>query len=77
MSINQLFEIITREGYTARIVSVFTGEDETPGIMVTHNYSGLYPSAETWETFYRIKKLARAAGYDSEARGYFTASLIF
>lgn len=77
MNIEKLFKNITREGFTARRVMVSTGDESTPGIMVSHDYEGLYPTFETWTTFYRIQKLARAAGFQSEERGYFTATLIW
>ncbi len=78
MSIDKLFENITREGFTARKVDLFTGtENNRPGIMVSHNYEGTWPTPETWRAFYRIQKLARAAGFQSEERGYFTATLIW
>ena len=77
---DKLFTLLTRKGFLARKVTVYNCFEEcgtdVPGIMVSHNYNGPYPSAETWTTFYSVKKLASAAGFHCEERGYYTATLI-
>ena len=64
-----------------RISNYAESEDEEvhdiPGIMVEHDYYGPYPYDEIWKSYYYVKRLARAAGYQSEERGYFTGTLIY
>lgn len=47
------------------------------GIMVYHDYFGLYPNAETMRKHNAVENIARAAGLRSEQRGHYSATLIY
>ena len=52
-------------------------EDGTTGkvVMAYHDYDGLYPNAETFNTIAAVQRIAK--GHKTEPRGHYTATVIF
>lgn len=51
--------------------------ETVPAIMVYHDYTGPYPTSETWGKIYQVRRIAARHHLRTETRGYYTASLIF
>lgn len=47
------------------------------GLRVDHDYSGLYPGAETFKAHGLADQAARKAGFTAETRGHYTATFIY
>lgn len=47
------------------------------GLMVKHDYIGLYPTVEAYEKHYAACKVAKRFGLSAEKRGHVTATLIY
>ena len=80
MSINTLCNGLRKKGLDARIVTVHnyngSGHD-APGIMVYHDYDGLYPSRDALHACDIAEAYATRNGYNAEHRGHYTATLIY
>lgn len=69
---------LTRAGLTAEAVTIRTAAtEEAPAVRVMHNYSGLYPTPEALAAHRAAVKVAAALGLRAEARGCYTATLIY
>lgn len=53
------------------------GENTRPGIMVAHDYEGPYPTDEARALHHKALAIAAKYGCRAEARGYYTATLIY
>lgn len=53
-----------------------SGEDKA-GIMVLHEYNGLYPDKNALEKHNAVMNIAGRAGLHAEQRGYYNATLIY
>ena len=47
------------------------------GIMVFHDYNGLYPDKNALENHNAVMNIARRAGLKAEQRGHYSATLIY
>lgn len=78
MSIATLYNKLRKSGYDAESVNLWSDDGNArPGIMVKHDYCGLYPTQNVLETHAAVVNIARRAGFNAEKRGYCTATLIF
>ena len=50
---------------------------DTTGVMVFHDYNGLYPDKNALEKHNAVMNIARRAGLHAEQRGYYNATLIY
>lgn len=80
MSINALYNGLRKKGLDARMITVHnvngSGHD-APGIMVYHDYDGLYPTREALNACSAAEAYAARHGFHAEDRGYYTATLIY
>ena len=72
---------LERAGFEFKPVRLYktdsSSEDTIPGIMVYHDYIGEYPTSETWDRIWRVKRIAAKYHLRRETRGYYTATLIY
>ena len=72
---------LTRAGFEYKPVRLYktnsSSPETVPAIMVYHDYTGEYPSAETWKRIYEVKRIAARHHLRRETRGYYTATLIY
>lgn len=75
----KLFKELARAGLNYRAVTIYNynGKEETPGIMVDHDYTGMYPSREALQAAGVAAKIADKLHLHSEHRGHCTATLIY
>lgn len=51
---------------------------EYKGLMVEHNYDGMYPHSGIWQSIDAIRAIVRRyKGFKAEDRGFYTATLIY
>ena len=50
---------------------------DTTGVMVFHDYNGLYPDKTALEKHNAVMNIARRAGVKAEQRGNYSATLIY
>lgn len=77
---NIILRKLEKLGLQYKVVTINRPNGKTgscDGIMVYHDYFGLYPSAETMRKHNAVENIARAAGLRSEQRGHYTATLIY
>lgn len=78
MNIATLYNNLRKNGYTAESVNLWSDDGNArPGIMVKHDYFGLYPTQNALETHVAVVNIARRAGFNAEKRGYCTGTLIY
>lgn len=71
---SRILKALARAGLDARPVDL-TGNRR--GVMVQHDYYGLYPDAEAIRKAQQARRVAARLGYESETRGHYTATLIY
>lgn len=80
MSITALYNKLKKQGYDVEKITVYnvagSGKD-AGGIIVRHNYGGLYPTRDALEVHATISNIARRAGFTANSRGHYTATLIY
>ena len=54
-----------------------TNPEKIPAIMVYHNYEGPYPTSETWDKIYQVRRIAARHRLNYETRGYYSATLLY
>ena len=79
-----LFKALDAAGLDPRYVELgnHNGRDGSfvpvvKGIMIDHDYMGLYPDAESREIMNAARDMAKRAGFRSEVRGFYQATLIY
>lgn len=73
---NQLDKIGVK--YNGVTITNYSGSGEdTAGIMVFHEYNGLYPDKNALEKHNAVMNIAGRAGLHAEQRGYYNATLIY
>ena len=78
MNIAKVIAALEKAGLTDhKPVNVWQGENSKPGIMVMHDYSGLYPGKDTFEKYHAACKIAKRFGLSAENRGHYVATLIY
>lgn len=76
----KLIRALNRAGlYETEPVKMTASSDGTPraGIMVKHDYSGLYPTPDALTKCAQAQEIAEKLGLASEPRGHKTATLIY
>lgn len=56
---------------------LYTLTDGTAGVMVLHDYYGIYPQRETFAAHDTATAIATRRGLRSEQRGHYTGTLIY
>lgn len=74
MSINTIIKKLTAAGLEYKEVQIYNPEKK--GIMVYHDYSGIYPTEEAFRAHEKATAIARKYKAYSEPRGHYTATLI-
>lgn len=77
MKIETLQKNLEKDGLTVCQIRLRFGEEIRQGLRVDHDYSGIYPDAETFRAHGAAVQTARKAGYTAEARGHYTATYIY
>ena len=77
MSIIEQLNKIGAAYHGVTITNCNKGAEDRPGIMVYHDYSGLYPDRAAMEKHNAVMNIARRAGLKAEQRGHYTATLIY
>jgi len=78
MNTEKVIKALSAAGLTEyKAVNIWNGDSCKPGLMVKHDYDGLYPNAETHEKIRAVRKIAKRFGLSAETRGYYTGTLIF
>lgn len=60
-----------------KAVNIYDGEKSRQGLLVEHDYCGLYPSDETFEKHHTVLKIAMKYGLKAERRGHYVSTLIY
>lgn len=72
---------LQRAGLEYKPVSVWatdsTNPEKIPAIMVYHDYTGPYPTSETWGKIYQVRRIAARHRLNYETRGYYSATLLY
>lgn len=78
MKMTTLYNKLLKSGYEAEKINLWSNDGNArPGIMVKHDYCGLYPTKNALETHAAVVNIARRAGFNAEKRGYCTGTLIY
>lgn len=78
MNIATLYNKLIKSGYEAEKVNLWGNDGKArPGIMVKHDYCGLYPTKDALDIHAAVASIARRAGFNADKRGYCTATLIY
>ena len=78
MNTEKLIRALATVGLTKfKAVNVWDGDVCKPGIMIEHDYTGLYPGVDQLEMHAAACKVARRLGLRAENRGHYTATLIY
>lgn len=77
MTINALYNRLTKNGLDAEITAIYHNGHEIPAIRVKHDYDGLYPTTAALSAHNTAFNAARKNGFYAEARGHHTATYIY
>ena len=77
MKLETLKKNLENKGLTVEWIRLQFGDENRQGLRVDHDYSGLYPDAETFRAHGLADQAARKAGYKAEPRGYYSATFIY
>lgn len=78
MNIVALYNKLIKSGYEAEKINLWSNDGKArPGIMVKHDYCGLYPTKDALDIHAAVASIARRAGFQADKRGYCTATLIY
>lgn len=78
MNTGKITAALCKAGLTEyKPVTIVNGDERKPGIMVMHDYDGLYPGKEQFEKHYAACKIAKRFGLSAEKRGHCSATLIW
>ena len=77
MNTEKVIIALAKAGLTEyKPVTIVNGDERKPGIMVMHDYDGLYPGKEVFEKHHAACKIAKRFGLSAENRGHYVATLI-
>ena len=78
MNTEKVIIALAKAGLTEyKPVTICNGDERKPGLMVKHDYFGLYPGKEQFEKHNAAVKIAKRFGLNAEKRGYCSATLIW
>ena len=76
MNTEKVIIALAKAGLTEyKPVTIVHGDERKPGLMVKHDYFGLYPGKEQFEKHYATCKIAKRFGLSAEKRGHCSATL--
>lgn len=73
----KLFNAMDKAGLNYRLVTIVNRDDSTSGVMVEHNYNGMYPDRNAIDKAAAAARIANKYNLKCEKRGHGVATLIF
>lgn len=67
---------LTRAGIDTRRDYIITPNGRKPILMAYHDYTGPYPSKDTWQKISTVEKACKSFPVSIQLRGYYQASYI-